>query len=86
MARDLLALIVSCASPAEVELSTVIVVGGCGHCVSSNAMHWITPSFMLVNRAPASAPEAADITLANIPVVFRIGLLGGLVVCSRFPK
>ena len=42
MARDLLALIVSCTSPAAaVELSTVMGVGGCGHCISSNAMRWI---------------------------------------------
>ena len=86
MAQDLLALIVSRTSPAAVELSTVIGVGGCGHCISSNAMRWITPSFMLVNRAAASASEAADIMLANIPVVFRIGPLGGSVVCSRLPK
>ena len=66
MARDLLALIVSRASPAAVELSTVIGVGGCGHCISSNAMRWITPSFMLVNRAAALASEAADIMLAKI--------------------
>ena len=38
MAQDLLALIVSRASPATVELSTAIGVGGCGHCISSNAM------------------------------------------------
>ena len=49
MAQDLLALIVSFASPTAVELSTVIGVGGCGHCMSSNAMHWITPSFILVS-------------------------------------
>ena len=82
MSQDLLALMVSCASPAAVELSTVIGVGGCGHCISSNAMCWTTPSFILVNRAAASASEAADMTLANMPVVFRIGPLGGSVVFS----
>ena len=86
MARDLLALIVSRARPAAVELSTVIGVGGWGHCISSNAMRWITPSFMLVNRAAASASEAADITLAKMPVVLKIGPLGGSVVGSLFPK
>ena len=86
MARDLLALIVSRASPAAVELSTVMGVGGCGHCISSNAMRWMTPSFMLVNRAAASASEVADIMLAIMPVVFRIGPLGGSVVFSRLPK
>ena len=80
MARDLLALMVSRARPAAVELSTVIGVGGCGHCISSNAMRCITPSFMLVNKAAASASEAADITLAKMPVVLRIGALGGSVV------
>ena len=86
MAQDLLALIVSCASPAAVELSTVIGVGVCGHCISSNAMCWMTPSFILVNRVAASASEAANVTLANMPVVFRIGPLGGSVVFSRLPK
>ena len=86
MARDLLALMVSRARPAAVELSTVMGVRGCGYCISSNAMRWITPSFMLVNLATASASEAADITFANIPVVFSIGPLGGSVVCSRLPK
>ena len=86
MAWDLLALMVSRASPAAVELFTVIGVGGCGHCISSNAMHWMTPSFILVNRAAASASEAADMTLAKMPVVFRIRLLGGSVVLSRLPK
>ena len=86
MARDLLALMVSCASPAAVELSTVIGVGGCGHCISSNATRWMTPSFILVNRAAASASEAADMTLAKMPVLFRIGLSGGSVVLSRLPK
>ena len=86
MARDLLALMVSRASPAAVELSTVIGVGGWGHCISSNAMRWITPSFMLVNRAAASASEAADMTLARIPVVFKIGPLGGSAWSSLFPK
>ena len=86
MARDLLALIVSHASPAAVELSTVIGVGGCGHCISSNAIRWMTPSFILVNRVAASASEAADMTLAKMPVVFRIGPLGGSVVLSRLPK
>ena len=86
MAWDLLALMVPHASPTAVELSTVIGVGGCSHCISSNAMHWITPSFILVKRAAASASEAADMTLANMPVVFRIGPLGGLVVSSRLPK
>ena len=86
MARDLLALMVSRASPIAVELSTVIGVKGCGHCISSNAMHWMTPSFILVKRAAASASEAADMTLANIPVVFRIGPLGGSVVSSLLPK
>ena len=86
MAQDLLTLIVPRASPSTVELSTVMGLGGCGHCISSYAMRWMTPSFMLVNRAAASASEVADITLANIPVVFRIGPLGGSVVCSQFPK
>ena len=53
MAQDLLALMVSRASPAAVELSTVIGVGGCGYCISSNAMCWMTPSFILVNRVAA---------------------------------
>ena len=86
MARDLLALMVSRARPAAVELSTVIGVGGCGHCIFSNAMRCITPSFMLVNKAAASASEAANITLAKMPVVLRIGSLGGSVVGSRLPK
>ena len=89
MARDLLALMVSCASPTTVELSTVIGVGGCGHCISSNAMCWMThPSFVLVNRAAVSASvsEAANKTLASMPVVFRIGPLGGSVVFSQLPK
>ena len=86
MAQDLLALMMSRARPAAVELSTMIGVGGCGHCISSNAMRWITPSFILVNRAAASASEAADIILVNMPVVLRIGPLGGLDVSSRFPK
>ena len=80
MARDLLALMVFRTRPAAVELSTVIGVGGCGHCISSNAMRWITPSYMLVNKAVASASEAADITFAKIPVVLRMGALGGSVV------
>ena len=86
MARDLLAFMVSCASPTAVELSTVIGVGGCGHCISSNAMRWMTRSFILVKRAAASASEAANITLANMPKVFRIGPLGGSVVSSQLPK
>ena len=86
MAQDLFALMVSHASPAAVELSTVIGVGGCGHCISSNAMHWMTPFFILVNRVAASASEAADMTSAKMPVVFRIGALGGSVVLSRLPK
>ena len=86
MAQDLLALMVSLAQPAAVELSTVIGVGGSGHCISSNAMRCITTSFMLVNKAAASALEAADITLANMPVVLRIGALGGSVVWSLLPK
>ena len=86
MAWDLLALMVSCASPAAVELSTVIGVGGRGHCISSNVMCWITPSFILVKRAAASASEVANMTLAYMPVVIRIGPLGGLVVSSRLPK
>ena len=72
--------------PAAIELCTVIGVGGCGPCISSNAMRWITPSSMLVNRVAASASEAADITLANMPAVFRIGPLGGSEVWSRLPK
>ena len=86
MAWDLLALMVTRASSAAVELSTVIGVGGCGHCISSIAMRWMTPSFILVKRAAASAAEAANMMLANIPVVFRIGPLGGSVVSSRLPK
>ena len=86
MAQDLLAFMVSHASPAAVELSTVIGVGGCGHCISSNAMHWMTPSFILVKRAAASASEVADMMLAKMPVVFRIGPLCGSVVSSWLPK
>ena len=53
--------------PTTIELSTVIGVGGCGHCISSNAMCWITPSFILVKRVAASASEVANMTLANMP-------------------
>ena len=86
MARDLLALMVSRASPTAVELSTVMGVEGWGHCISSNAMCWITPSFMMVNRAAASASEAADMTFAKMPVVFKIGPLGGSTWSFLFPK
>ena len=86
MAQDLLALMVSRTSPTTVELSTVIGVGGCGHCIYSNAMRWITLSFILVKRVAASASEVADMTLANMSMVFRIGPLGGLVVSSLLPK
>ena len=58
MVRDLLTLMVSRTSPAAVELSTVIGVGGCGHFISSNAMCWMTPSFILVKSVAASASEA----------------------------
>ena len=43
MAQDLVALMVSCVSPAAMELSTVTGVGGCGNYISSNAMHCMTP-------------------------------------------
>ena len=86
MSRDLSVVMVSHDSPATVELSTVIGVGGCGHCISANEMHWMTPSFILVNRAAASASEATEMMLAKMPLVFRIGLLCGFVVMSRLPK
>ena len=86
MDRDLLALMLSRTSPGAVELSTVIGVGGCGHYISSNAMRCVTPSFILVKGVAASASEVADMTLAKMPVVFRIGPLGGSVMSSLLPR
>ena len=60
------AIIVSFTTPAAVELSVCIGVGGCGYSISIRIWHIGTSSFDLMNMAPSSASSANDMKNVRI--------------------
>ena len=62
MSMDLVfrAIIVSFTTPAAIELSVCIGVGGCGYSISIRIWHIGTSSFDVMNMAPSSYSAADD--------------------------